>query len=470
VILAIASHAAALLLAGAGDPPAAVATGYLLARAGWTERFSEGDPAAPPAAALQGPPRLGLLTEGNVQLRVAPSEGYDLFADLSLFANMETPATGPLAGAGQVGNALVPSELYVNLGFDPHFTGLAGRKRLIWGSGFAWNPSDMLNPPKDPTDPLLQRAGAWMVRAEAPFERFTATALWAPKVTAVQSGLPRRFLWPVEGGEAEQLFAARLYLLAADADLNLFWFWSNRYADPVAHSHRAGASASRIFFRDLELHFEALVQRGRDAARVRPECLPAEGGSLETLAACVQAGVAPIARTELASDAVYLKAIAGGRWTFADDSFLSAEYAYDGAGLDGREFGAQQRLLSLLPALLDLSAQLPPEQRAALPDPAALLFPGAAGQPVRFAFSPQRRHYLFLVFQKPRIADDFTVSATLIAGLEDRSGLFAPSLTWSAREWLGLSLLAFVPFGPTGSELASLPFRFRALLEARVWY
>ncbi len=449
---------AALLLAQAGDAAPPRATGYLDARVGWTEGWGEGEPSAPPLAALYRPPRLGLLTEANVQLRVPLGEGWDVFADVSLFANAETGAGGPLAAAAHVGNQLVPSELYANLGFHPHLNGLVGRKRLVWGPGLAWNPADVLDPPKDPTDPSLQRAGAWMVRAEAPFERFTVTALWAPRATALESGLPRRFLFPPGGGGAEQLVAARLYVLAADADLNLYWFWSDRYADGVPGSHRAGVSASRTFFRDLELHLETLAQQGREAWAVVPACLM--GGSASPVACD------PLARPGLLSGAIYLRAIGGGRWTFPDDSFVSAEYAYDGTGLDSREFGDRERFLAMLPSLLAPG----PGAQVGFPDPAALLASGGEGQPVRFAFRPQRRHYLFLIWQKPRIADDFTAAATLLWGLEDRSGLLAPSLTWSAREWLTLSLLAQLPFGPAGSELGSLPFRFRAFFEARAWY
>ncbi len=463
MILAIAIPAAALVLAQAGEAAGPKAVGYLSSRLGWTEGWGEGDPAAPATAALYGPPRLGLLTEANVQLRVAPREGLDLFADVSLFVNAETRARGPLAGAAHLGNLLVPSELYANLGFHTHLNGLVGRKRLVWGPGFAWNPADVIDPPKDPTDPSLQRAGAWVVRLEAPFERFTVTALWAPRVTALEAGLPRRFLFPQGGGEAEQLLAARLYALAADTDVNLYWFWSNRYADGVPRSQRAGASFSRTLLRDLELHLEALAQQGRDVWQASLACLLA--GSPASPRPCDL-----VTQPGLLSGSVYLRAIGGGRWTFADDSFVSAEYAYDGTGLDGSEFEGRRRLLQALPALLELAARLPPEQRVALPDPGALLFPGAEGQPVRFPFRPQRRHYLYLLWQKPRIADDFTAAAALLWGLEDRSGLLAPSLAWSAREWLTLSLLAQLPFGPAGSELGSVPFRFRALFEARAWY
>jgi len=50
------------------------------------------------------------------------------------------------------------------------------------------------------------------------------------------------------------------------------------------------------------------------------------------------------------------------------------------------------------------------------------------------------------------------------------TGLLAPGLAWSAREWLLLSLFAYVPFGGRDTEYGSLPFRFRAILEARAYY
>jgi len=471
VIPAITLCALALAAADAGAEAGGGgtrATGYLDLRGGWTLGWpSSGE--APPLAALYGPPVLSLLSEGNVQLRLRLAEGADLVADVSLFVNMERGATGPLAGPLALGNLVVPSELYASLGLAPNLGALVGRKRVVWGSGFAWNPSDLLDPPKDPTDPTFQRAGAWMVRAEAPFERFTVTALWAPKVTEIQAGLPRRFLYEPGGSEAEQIVAARVYVLAADADVNLMWFWSNRYADDLPHSHRLAGSFSR-YFGEWELHAEVIAQRGRDTLVADPACLPAPGGPLDPLLACAAAGRSPVARPFEGTDAIYARAIAGTRTTFADESLLSLEYDYDGTGLAPEQWRDQQRLLAVLPALEALRPTLPPDVAARLPDPVSLLGGAGPGQPARFAFRQQRRHYLLAVFQKPRIADDFTASATAIWGLEDLSGLLAPGLAWSAREWLLLSLFAYVPFGGRGTEFGSLPFRFRAILEARAYY
>jgi len=42
---------------------------------------------------------------------------------------------------------------------------LAGKRRIAWGTGFFNNPTDFVNPPKDPSDPEAQRMGVWSVQA-----------------------------------------------------------------------------------------------------------------------------------------------------------------------------------------------------------------------------------------------------------------------------------------------------------------
>ena len=70
----------------------------------------------------------------------------------------------------------------------------------------------------------------------------------------------------------------------------------------------------------------------------------------------------------------------------------------------------------------------------------------------------------------------------LIANLQDLSTMWAPSFSWSATEWLTLTAYGFLPVpGPDAlavrtpagtpvTEYGSLPFAWRALFEARVFY
>jgi hypothetical protein len=107
--------------------------------------------------------------------------------------------------------------------------------------------------------------------------------------------------------------------------------------------------------------------------------------------------------------------------------------------------------------------------------------PMAGALPQKFSFDPLRRHYLIASFSKPRIKDDWTIGAVLIAGLRDLSGLFSASLAWTPKEWLTLTLYAYVPIRGLGvgearvgnqswSEYSLLPYDFRALFEARAFY
>ncbi|HEY3451224.1 MAG TPA: hypothetical protein VGK67_33005 [Myxococcales bacterium] len=462
---------AALLLAQADAGPAKVSVnGYLSERVALQAGWSASDPTAPGLAQLAGLPLVTSLTEANAQLRIRLADGWDVFTDLSFFVGARSEAGGLMKVPSSHSNRAELSEFYLNLGFHEHLNGLVGRKRVVWGSGFAWNPADLLNPPKDPTDPTLQRAGAWMARIEAPFQYFTLSALWAPKVVRTSAGLPSRFLFEPGGHEPEQILGARAYALIKEADVNLMWFWSNRYADTLPHSHRFAASFSRYFFTDYEFHFEGVLQRGRDTPIVDPRCLP-RGFSFQPLLDCQASGQPVVAKAGLSDPAAfYAQFIAGTRYSFKDESMLSAEYYFNGPGLDAKQWEDRQRLLGLAPTIWQ-GAQA---QGIAL-DPSALLGGGGGGSgdqgsPLRLDFRPLRRHYLFLVYQKPRIADDFTATVTTVVGLEDPSLLLAPSLSWSAREWLSLGLFAYLPLGASESEYGSLPFRFRALLEVRAFY
>jgi hypothetical protein len=218
------------------------------------------------------------------------------------------------------------------------------------------------------------------------------------------------------------------------------------------------ASASRVFWGQLELHVEALAQRGREALLADPACLPG-------LLPCLQAGRPPAARLGLDTRRVFIDAIGGGRINFEDDSLVSIEWLYRGTGLSAAEFRGRRELAEALEAA---GPFLPAGAAGALAE--QLLGSGRPGQPGRFAFEPQRRHYLLAVAQKPRLLDDFTLSASAIVGLEDGSGVASPSVKWSVREWLELTAAAWIPFGPMDGELRAAPYRSRATLEARVWY
>jgi hypothetical protein len=396
-------------------------------------------------------PRFLNLTEANVQLKLRWGERALALADASFFyqraagfpgGDKDVPAYRPLA---------VLSELYGSYSVGEHANLTLGKKRVVWGPGFVINPSDLLNPPKDPTDPSLQRAGAWLARVELPYQRFTLSLLGAARATREYGGVPAALAVypagdPESDGQAHVAAAARLYALVADTDVNLVYWFTNRYNDAFESKSRVALTFSRLVGKALEVHGEALGQLGS----ARPYV--------------TDAGVA---LSKIDNDTLYVHALAGGRYQFANDAMLGADYALYSDGYDDSEWRA------VLAGL---------QQARALGIPVAALFAAATptgGTPQRVVFQPLRRHYLFLYFTEPRIRDDFTFNLTVFGSLEDGSGLVSPQLVWSVREWLSLTLQLFAPIpalapvevnGVSYGEFDLAPADYRAMLSARVFY
>jgi hypothetical protein len=431
-------------------------------------------------------PEVQQLLELNAQPRVEYRPGGFVAADLSLFLQGAWRYRGLDAEGHEVSvpareaTAARPfvslSELYLSHEVVPALHLLAGKKRVLWGSGWAYNPADLLNPPKDPTDPSSQRVGAYMLRVEVPLEKYTFTLLASPAVLAQESGLPRALLiypsWNQRDDELHYLVVARAYALVADSDLNLMIFHSNLYRDAFESKTRLGFSFSRYFFEDYELHVEALVGQGSARNYPTPGCL----NSREAAADCFMRGEPLISRRRIDEGKLRPRIITGTRYMFSDESLLSVEYLYQADGLKRSEFQDVVNGLSLLRSARELGVD--PDQVLG-----ELLGGSEEGLPQRFRFEPIARHYAFVSYQKPKIRDDFTVSATLVANLQDLSGLLAPSVSWSTTEWMTLTLSGFVPIsgpssraatvpdtGEKASEFSLVPISYRVLFQARLFY
>jgi hypothetical protein len=245
-----------------------------------------------------GVPALTNLSEGNMEVKLRYGPRLSAGADLSLFwqwaglfrsvdtqgeevalAEQDVPLYRPSA---------VVSELFAAWEAAPHLNLTLGKKRVVWGSGMAFNPTDLLNPPKDPTDPAGQRAGAWLARVELPFEHFSVSLVGAAKVLRQYAGLPTSVLvypdYPTAEAvgnpalddrdkEAHWAAAARLYALVADTDVTLTYHFTHLYNDAFREKSRVGLSLSRVFDA-TEVHLEALAQTGSSRMYAAPACTP----------------------------------------------------------------------------------------------------------------------------------------------------------------------------------------------------
>ncbi len=429
-------------------------------------------------------PHLQNLTEGNVQLKLDWGGGRaQAFADVSLVWQRGWMFWGKGADGSRtrlpdhdvpsLHPAAIVAEGYVlgNLGDRLNLT--VGKKRVLWGPGLAWNPSDLLNPPKDPTDPTLQRAGPWLARAELPLDTWTLTLVGAAKTTLQYGGLPAGlvtypdFMATKPDNAAHWTVAARLYKLVAETDLNAMVYYSNLYNDAFQDKLRAAFSVSRVFLDSVELHAEVLGQQGSARLYAEADCV----GNIAAAIGCVAGGRVPVGYSKVHDTDLRLKALAGVRWQFGENAALSAEYLFNGDGLNDFQYGNLVQGLALAQSL-PAGAPLPFSVGMQAADP---------GTPQKFAFEPLRRHYLFLTYLHPQLADDFTINAVVIAGLGDLSGQVVPQLTWSAREWLNITAGAFVTLpgfeslgvqaaGRTWTEYGMQPVAWRAFVAARAFF
>jgi hypothetical protein len=478
--------AAAVLVTSAAPAAAAEVNGYLDSRTQYTRSRVAG------LIDTRDQPQLAQLLEGNVQLKHSFAERSFLAADVSLFAQ----AAGVFRTLDQDGNEVavpdheVPasrplvslSEVYWSHDVLPELSLLVGKKRVVWGAGLAFNPTDLINPPKDPTDPSFQRAGAWMARVEVPLEAVAFTVLFAPQVTRQENGIPSRFLYyprwdPAGDDQPHYLVAARAYALIAETDVNGMLFFSNRYRDLLDRSFKMGASVSRILFDALEVHAEALAHAGSSRSYPNHGCLVDLPGAL----GCARRGEPFMERRQLGGESLTTRALLGARYQLDDDTLLSAEYLFQSDGYTRQDLQSLVNALALVraagqigldPAVVGVGAGVGPGAGSA-----------ADGSPQKLSFEPLGRHHLFLSFSRSRIRDDFSVSAVLMGSLQDLSGLFSPSLSWQATEWLTVTASGMVPFpgwrewaatipetDEPVSEYTLLPLDYRAILQVRAFY
>lgn len=431
-------------------------------------------------------PQLQELFELNTQVRLKVRERSYLYSDVSLVANIAGQYHGRDASGRDVqivSRPAVPvvslNEVYVFHDFVPQLNVVLGKKRIVWGSGLAFNPTDLLNPRRDPTDPTFQRAGAWVAQLEAPFETMTFSLLFAPTVLESTSGIPTAFMrypsWDHQDDLVHYQLAARWYALIADADLTLMAFYGNSSVDVFRDKLRIGASFSRYFFTDYELHFEAMFQQGSARDSVVSSCVAGQSEA----ALCAMGGQAFLEKRRLGDTAVYPKVLVGTKRQFSDDSLIALEYLYQSDGWSKRQFEDFARGLGLIETGRQLGL---PAQRIAGVSQLLGQSSGSDGLPTRFNFDPKGQHYLFLTAQKPRLFDDFTLQLVMLASLVDLSTVWTPSIAWSATEWLTVTLYGFLPLpGPKAlapktpggtpvSEFGISPFAVRAMLEARAYF
>lgn len=420
---------------GPADEPFVEWTGTTTVRA----RFQTGmrDDSAP--AIYGSPARYGLL-EANERFRIqTATNSVALAGDLSVY--LQTNDNSYQA---------IPNELYLDLAPAEWAALNAGRRRLVYGAGFAYNPMDWLNLGKDPLNPLDQRLGAYLALAEVHGASWALTGVYAPDVAAERHGLPDDL------APGEYIALARAYALVAESDVNV-------QAGLDHGTPRAGVSFARYFFDVYEGHFEVAAREGSDAQHLDPR--------VRAFAAKITAGadpgalpkaMPPVLVTPFADDERwYTRALVGTRYTFDSGDMLTLEYLWNGEGLTQGQWNERIDFLRRVPGQFG----------------ALLMTGGASADPSKkFNLVFQRRNYVFATatartFGTSGLLEDLSGTLGVTANLDAAaSALVYPSLSFRRGDHARISAGVAVPAGSPTSEFGSLPFREQYVFETSVFF
>jgi hypothetical protein len=292
-----------------------------------------------------------------------------------------------------------------------------GKQRIAWGSGFAWNPTNRLEPPKNALNTTLEQEGALAARLD------WAPAAWASVVLvgATTDATPRDL--PVTATDAERRDSAaiRARFLVKDTDVALV----------LSAGKNQRTLAGLDLGRDLgwaAVHAEAALYEGAEMFPPR-------------------------------DDTLFFRVVAGALRTSGENAF-ALEYFYNGEGYS--DAGVERWLGGLDQAwAASTNPALPPERQQ------QALAAYALGAEVPYAGGlGLRRHYLHVSWTRGGATSVWTGAVRTVFGLDDGSFALTPGVGWAPRGNVTLNLDAVLLLGPEDSEFRLAPVR--GALQARL--
>lgn len=357
-----------------------------------------------------------------------------------LTSEIQTSESSFLNGRSETNLGL--NEIYFLFEPSPAWQLSVGKKRLIWGTGFASNPTDVLNPNKDLLDPTNEKRGSWIVSLENLREGATYSIFAAPGVIENHNTIPTQVLnYRADSdfsSSSHYIYGVRSYHLIGESDLNFMLFNSHRYKDEVSHQLKAGVSWSQSF---------AALSDGLT-------------GFGELLAHQSSARTDKWLRSRAQDDSWYYKALVGIRYDFVNESALVLELFRQSDGDSRNDFAT--RIESSNQAQRSRAAMetgFSPTEVAPSDD--------VSSRNGRSVSALAMKNYLFLNYQRYKVTDDLLISWSMVHNLHDASGYTGPSVVWSPSESIVLTFNANTDFKYMSDAAISVP-SFRRIRETDI--
>ncbi len=288
-----------------------------------------------------------------------------------------------------------------------------GREIERWGTGYAWNPTGVVNPRKDPADPGDRRSlfrGVDMVGADIFVKGWDITVLGTPEIA-----------WTGKGGRhlLSTGWATRAYRLIKGTDVAFTASGGNGLPNSQ------GLSLARVFGNALELHGEAAYIS--DTVRFLPR----------------SADLALIRRP-------HAEVLLGGQYTLRNNVNVVAELYHSGLGLSGREWNDYREFVGSAHESLTQGNSLP--------------FALANSQFIPLKMS---KNYTFLRVLWPIQLNRLEVETILISSLRDGSSLVQPGIRWRIGSNWSLYCIDSEFVGNASTEFGHIQIRRSVALGIR---
>lgn len=320
-------------------------------------------------------------------------------------------------------------EGYVSLTPTPRLTLDAGKKRILWGTGYAWNPAGFLNRPKDPDDPALNLEGRTLLGVDL-IKSFTTGRLSNIGFTLLVLPVIDDWTNTEMGDDGDLSTALKIYLLWYDTDLDFIYF------DGPDQPRSFGFDFAKNLAENFEVHGELAYRQ--DAPHV---VLDAAGRTRKT-------------------QEDQLSYLVGVRYLNALDTTFIAEYYHNGAGYDQNEledfFAYQETAYNQWQTTGDASVM---ERATQITRPYY--------QQRNFG---QDYFYLKISQKEPFDILYFNPWAAVVVSLQDFSFTLQPGMTWTPVTNLELNFRVGIPLGPANSEFGEKPDAFRPEFWTRYYF
>jgi hypothetical protein len=302
---------------------------------------------------------------------------------------------------------------------------VVGKKILKWGTGYAFNPTGVVEPqrsPSDPSDRLNQNNGRNLVSLTAFFGKTSITAVYLNDARYANSSL--------QWGNNE--LAARAYTFLGGLDISLVGHY--REGDRL----ELGANSSYVIGDDLELHGEILGKRGSYALFHRIITSDNPGQIFDSY---------PYVPLYGDSRQIFLKTLVGGQYTLDNGINIALEYYHNAEGLSVQEWKRWMNFVKFQDAV----------QSGAVPVSPDLIVPSRMNLLWSLLTLSTRGTMRDYLFARGAYSDDtWGCEVICFMNANDQSFVAIPTLTWKASVSLSLYLRYTAYAGRDGSEFGSL--------------